>query len=139
MAKRALQVAAVVLAALLLLGLGLLVASERMEVVVLASRDASGAAHETRLWIVDSDDSTWLRCGSSERDWLARVRANPEVELRRGGTLARFRAVVVDDPAVAARVDELMREKYGVTDLLIQLLEGRPQGVPVRLVPRVPN
>ncbi len=120
---------------LALLGGGLIVSSELQEVVVLTSRDDQGAAEETRLWIVESAGHPWLRSGGRERGWFQRVSAHPEVTVRRDGRERSYRAIVVEVPDVRAHVDDLMREKYGITDLLIFWLEGSPETVPVRLDP----
>ncbi len=61
--------------------------------------------------------------------------AHPEVTVRRDGRERSYRAIVVEVPDVRAHVDDLMREKYGITDLLIFWLEGSPETVPVRLDP----
>jgi hypothetical protein len=136
MAKRVAKIVGGAVAALALLWAVLLVAAEAMEVVVLTTWDSGGAAHATRLWIVDDAGAAWLRCGGPERGWCARVRTRPEVELRRGDVTARFQAVIVDTPEARDRIDARMREKYGLTDLLIGMLEGGFDTVPVRLDPR---
>lgn len=136
MAKRVAKIVGWIVAALALLWAVLLVAAEAMEVVVLTTWDAGGAAHETRLWIVDDAGAAWLRCGGPERGWCTRVRTRPDVELRRGDATARFQAVIVDTPEARRRIDALMREKYGLTDFLIGNLEGGFDTVPVRLDPR---
>ncbi len=50
-------------------------------------------------------------------------------------SLLALLVLAVDVPEVRAHIDELMREKYGLTDLLIRWLEGSPESVPVRLDP----
>jgi hypothetical protein len=135
MPKRIAKIAGVVLGLLLLLGGGLLVASETMEVVVLTSYDDSGA-HETRLWVVDNPRGTWLRCGDRERAWCRRVGARPEVLLRRNGETRPHLAVVVDEPDTIAHINARMRKKYGLTDLLILKLERTDDPIAVRLEPR---
>ncbi len=122
-----------VLGLFVLLGAGLLVASELQEVVVLTSRDDGGRAVETRLWIVDAAGQPWLRSGARERGWFQRVSKHPDITLSRDGQERGYRAVVVDVPEVRMHVDQLMREKYGLTDALIRFLEGDPESVPVRL------
>ena len=118
-----------------LLGGGLIVSSELQEVVVLTSRDDQGSAQETRLWIVESAGHSWLRAGGRERGWFQRVSLHPDVTVLRDGREQSYRAIVVDVPEVRAHLDDLMREKYGITDLLINWLEGSPQSMPVRLDP----
>ena len=123
-----------VLAVLLVAFAGaLLVLSEWGEVVVLHSRDASGEPRGTRLWVVDDAGAAWLRSDGRERGWFVRVAANPEVELERGGERRADRAAVVDAPETVARVSALMRAKYGVSDALIEFVEGGWTPVAVRL------
>jgi hypothetical protein len=136
MAKRIAKIFGGVLGALVLLWAVLLIAAERMEVVVLTSHDAAGEPHTTRLWVVDDTGAAWLRCGGHDRGWCTRIRTRPDVEVERGGARARYQAVIVDTPEAQARIDALMREKYGLTDFLIGNLEGGFDTVAVRLEPR---
>jgi len=121
-------------------GLGLaalyFLVAERVEVVVLHTRDAEGP-HTTRLWVVDDAGRAWLRTGRANASWLPRLRANPEVELEREGRRQPFRAVVVEDAASVARVNQLTLEKYGWSE---ELLRGDgaelDQQLAIRLDPR---
>ena len=109
-------------------------ASERGEVVVLHTRDASGGAHDTRVWVVDHDGSAWLRAGRPESGWYQRVAADPEITVTRGSTDVRYRAVAV--PEKRAVINELMAAKYGWGDRFIGwMLGGRDGAIPVRLDP----
>jgi hypothetical protein len=111
--------------------------SESREVVILHSRDASGAEQATHLWVVDDAGVAWLRSGGAERAWFVRVKAVPEVEVERAGEKRPYTAVIVEAPETTARVDALMREKYGWIDALIERVEGGwPQTIAVRLDPR---
>jgi hypothetical protein len=133
--KRAAKIAGGVVALFLLLGAGLLVSSELMEVVVLTSYDDAGA-HETRLWVVDNKRGTWLRCGDRYRTWCRRVGARPQVLMRRNGETRPYTAVVVDEPGAISFVNVLMRKKYGWTDLLILVLERTDDPIAIRVEPR---
>ena len=109
-------------------------ASERVEVVVLHTHDASGAAHDTRLWIVDHDGSAWLRAGGPESGWYKRVAADPAISVTRGATEVRYRATAV--PEQRAVINELMAAKYGWGDRFIGwIIGGRETAIPVRLEP----
>jgi hypothetical protein len=133
---RALKLAGVVVVAAVLLLVGLYFAmAERVEVVVLHTHDATGD-HATRLWIVDLDGHAWLRTGAENRSWLPRLRANPGVELERGGATAAYTAAVVDDAATVARVNELTLQKYGWSEKLLRAGGTEPGGqVAIRLDP----
>jgi deazaflavin-dependent oxidoreductase (nitroreductase family) len=134
--RRVLRWLAFLVAFLLSLGAALYALSESVEVVILHSRDASGVARSTHLWVVDDAGAAWLRSGGRERGWFAHLAANPEVELERGGDTRAYTAVVVDTAEAASRVSEKMREKYGWIDALIERLEGGWDPIAVRLEPR---
>ena len=92
---------------------------EEGEVVQLTTFDGRAHEHETDLWIVDLDGGSYLRADLSGAEWLARLRANPEAELRRDGREERVRAQPVDDPTVREAVDHAMAAKYGLLDRLV--------------------
>src|SRR5690606_16704061 len=59
----------IVLAVLGALALATYVAGEQNEVAVLRTVDASGATHETKLWVVDLDGTPWVRVARPRRAW----------------------------------------------------------------------
>ena len=87
---RRIAVVVVVVVGLAVVALGLsFIASEKGgEIVTLRTTDAAGAAHETRIWVVDADGRAWLRAGDPRSSWLARIREHPQVEVERGGQRA---------------------------------------------------
>ena len=109
-----------------------IVAAESGEVVVITTQDANGVARETRLWVVDHDDSAWLRSGSTLSDWYQRLITHPQISMQRGDT--SFTAVA--EPSVDDRdiIDRLMNDKYGWADAYIGMLYGRSGAVPIRLL-----
>jgi hypothetical protein len=111
------------------------VTAERVEVVVLHTRDAAGE-HETRLWIVDDAGAAWLRTSADNASWLPRLRATPSIGVQRRGVIQPFTAVVVADPATVARIDALTLAKYGWSESLLQFFmpDGHAQ-VAIRLDP----
>lgn len=134
MLRRAL---AVIAGVALALGVFYVVLAESGEVVVLETQDAVGAWHETRLWVVDHDGHAWLRTGEGTAPWLARLRANPEVAVTRGGERRTYRAVVVDDPATRDAINALELAKYGWREQALRLGGmGTTDVVPIRLDPR---
>jgi hypothetical protein len=103
------------------------------EVIVLRTRTPEGEPSETRLWIVDHGETPWLH-GNLDSGWMRRIAVNPIVEVERGGETRKYRAVPVAGPH--PRIDELLREKYGLADRWVRLIA--PDGdltVPVRLEP----
>jgi len=105
------------------------------EVVQLTTYDARAHGHQTDLWIVDVDGRLYLRADLPGAEWLARLRANPEAELRRDGTHERVRAAPVDDPAVRSAVDRAMAAKYGLVDRLVGAIRDDDRTTPVFLEP----
>lgn len=122
------------LASLLALGAATWVAGEQTEVAVLRTTDAQRDTHDTRLWVVDLDGTAWVRAGRPEQRWFQRLREQPAVTLVRHGVSLPFRAVVIEDPVMRARIDAAFREKYGLVDWWYGLLLRRDPR-PIRLDP----
>jgi hypothetical protein len=102
------------------------------EVVTLRTQRPDGTWQKTRLWIVDDGDSSWLHSGGDA--WLARFEGNPVVEVERGGQIRRYRAQAVPGPH--PRVDELLREKYGLANRWVRFISpDNEKTVAVRLDP----
>ena len=129
---RLVMIAVGVLAALLV-GVPYLV--DEGEIVKVATVDSNGRDHFTELWIVDLAEGPYLRAGSPEVAWLARIRAQPEITLHRGDLAVNFRAACEEDASIRGRVNLAMSEKYGFADRLWGRVSDRGQAVPVRLVP----
>jgi hypothetical protein len=105
------------------------------EVVQLMTYDARAHSHETDLWIVDIDGRRYVRADVPGADWLERLHARPEAELRRDGVSERVVARFVDDPAVRAAVARAMAAKYGLLDRCTGVLRDEDAAVPVILEP----
>src|SRR5262245_19279784 len=122
--------------AAVLFGGSILYASEQGgEVVTLISFDAGGVGSETRLWVVDDAGRAWLRAGLPDSSWLQRIRAVPEVVLRRANHELRYRAVPLPDAAATERINALMRERHGLWDRWISLIHDDARCIAVRLDP----
>ena len=109
------------------------IASESGEVVVVQTLDASGAPHETRLWVVDDGGRAWIRAGNPQSSWLINIQQDPAVTVTRGEDTAQYTAV--PDVASRDRINGLMRDKYGWADRYIDALFGREDATPIRLDP----
>jgi hypothetical protein len=102
------------------------------ELVTLRTPLPDGTWKETRLWIVDDGGSAWLHSAGAE--WVARFAGNPIVEVVRDGATRRYRANALPGPH--PRVDQLLREKYGVADRWVRFLApDNDETVAVRLDP----
>ncbi|MCC6640016.1 MAG: hypothetical protein IT386_02495 [Deltaproteobacteria bacterium] len=132
-AMRALLVAVGVLVGAIVLASSAL---DEGEVVTLVTKSGDGVVHETPLWIVEWNGQVYLRAGSSRTEWLARLRAYPEVTLHRGDETLSFTAVPSDDPKTRAAINERMAAKYGFADRLWGHLSDRQRSVPILLEPR---
>ena len=106
------------------------------EVVTLVTKNVDGAAFDTQLWIVQLDGHLYLRAGSSHARWLARLRENPLVTLKRGDEKLPFKAIPQDDPATLNAVNALMAEKYGYADRTLAYIVDRKHSVAILLEPR---
>jgi hypothetical protein len=110
--------------------------AERVGVIFLHTHDAEGD-HETRLWILDDAGAAWLRTGADNATWLPRLRTTPAIQVVRDGAVRPYTAVVVEDPATVARIDELTLAKYGWSESLLRAMSPAGRGqVAIRLDPR---
>lgn len=130
------RLVAIVLSALVLLGLGTYLAGERTEVAVLRSYEADGTPEDTKLWVVDHDGKPYVRIGRPGRGWGGRLKANPKLELTRGaGAPSPRAAVIVADAETVRAVDLEFRQKYGWVDWWFGVVVRRNPDT-VRLDPR---
>ena len=105
------------------------------EVVHLETTDREGRHYEADLWIVDLDGVSYLRANDGDLGWLERLRENPRVSIERGTGDETFVATPLEDPRLRSRVDDAVREKYGLADRVMELMSEPDQYVVVRLVP----
>ena len=105
------------------------------EVVQLTTFDARDHEHETDLWIVEVDGARYVRADLPGADWLERLRARPEAELRHNGSEESVRATPVDDPAVRVAVEQAMASKYGLVDRLVGVIRNESKAITVRIEP----
>lgn len=105
------------------------------EVVTLTTVSPSGARFETSVWLVEDGGSLWLRSGRPDAQWLARLRARPEITIARDEERLAYRAIPLDDDAARSRVNAAMAEKYGVADRILARFVPLGRSVPIRLDP----
>jgi len=102
-----------------------------LERVVLRAGD-----HEASLWVAEDGFYLWVEAPDPGPAWYAALLADPLVEVRRYGRTERFRAEAM--PGESRRVARLYREKYGLADVLLGLVQDRAHGIPIRLA-RLPD
>jgi hypothetical protein len=110
------RLAAIVLSAFVLLGLGTYLAGERTEVAVLRTYEGDGTPRDTKMWVVDYQGAPYVRIGRPGRGWGERLKANPNVELTRAGATSARHAVVVSEPDTRRAVEAAFADKYGWVD-----------------------
>jgi len=110
-----------------------LVALEGGEVVVLRTQDAAGTPRDTRTWVANDADGTWIEAANPARPFLAQLTERPDVQLKRGGRWTHCRAGVVANPAGHERIRRLLASKYGWRDRWIGLLTDTSRSLAVRL------
>jgi len=103
------------------------------EVVTLQTRGSDGDRYETQLWVIEVGGELYLRAHYAGAKWLARIRRQPEVELRRGDASDSFLAEPVDDPELLRAVNRAMAVKYGLADCLASSLWDPKKSIPVHL------
>lgn len=105
------------------------------EVATLTTVGEDGSRVETPLWVVEIDQTYYLRSGSPDAGWLARLERYPQVELEVGGVKRGYRARRLGSEQERAVVNRAMAEKYGVADAVVGLLFDHSDAIPVRLKP----
>jgi hypothetical protein len=81
------------------------------DVVEILTQDEDGEPRETSIWIVSLDGRGYVRTNDSR--WLANIRRGSSVALRVEEQEFAVAAREPDDPAIAARVEEQFKQKYG--------------------------
>ena len=122
------------LAFVVALGVLTYVAGEVKEVVVLRTYDKTGAAHDTKLWVVDYEGTPWVRVGKPQRLWYRRLLRQSSVELIRGPQTSWLTAHAHPDLETRQALDRQFREKYGLVDWWFGVLVRRG-AVPIQLEP----
>lgn len=112
-----------------------LYALEGREVVVVRTRAADGSTRETRTWVADDGTGVLIEAAFAERPFVQDLLVNPVAELERGGSIYRYRAVIVPNPEGHVRIRALLAEKYGWADRWVGLLQDTSRSVAVRLEP----
>ena len=95
-------------------------AAHEESVIEILTSDADGRLRETPVWIVVLDDAGYVRTNDSK--WLANIRRGSAVRLRIREVESPVLAKETQDAALAARVEEAFKAKYGFTQRVMSLL-----------------
>lgn len=109
------------------------------EVVTLLT-EAEGRTYSTQLWIVEIDGRAFVRANRPNARWLVRLRGNPQVVLRRSEShdvpAELYRARVIEDEPLKARVDAEISGKYRLADRVWGRIANRRRSQVIELQPR---
>ena len=137
--KRTFKVIAILLGVVVLYGVSLVALSELGgEVVTLARPESDGSTKNIRVWIVDSDNNSWIEHGTDESYWIKQSTDEVEVSVIRDEKKQKYEAFT--DREAHDFYHNLRREKYTFADKMLDILsfgatsKENCSGVPVRLV-----
>lgn len=135
------RIVAIVLGVYVILGLVLDAAigyfqPQRGNTAVLRTFDEGGQSKDTVLALLEDNGQLWVESGHWFRGWYNRVKANPDVELVRGGQAAPYRAVPMDSPEALDQVTKLMGKGDGARYWVARTMLLFAPIKPVRLDPR---
>ena len=137
--KRTFKVITILLGVVVLYGASLVALSELGgEVVTLARPELDGSTKNIRVWIVDSDNDSWIEHGTDESYWIKQSTDEVEVSVIRDEKKQKYEAIT--DREAHDFYHNLRREKYTFADKMLDILslgstsKGNCSGVPVRLV-----
>jgi hypothetical protein len=105
------------------------------EVATLYTTDGEGQTLTTRIWVVDHGHETWIRSLDPTSPWLDNIINQPAVKLRRGQSIADFRATPHSERRT--RVNALMAERYGWAEWFLSRIEDRDYAIPIYLDPLI--
>jgi hypothetical protein len=127
-----------VLGAAAAFGATTLVALEGKDVAVLHTRDDTGGARRTRVWVAESDGALWVEAATPERGFYRDLLQRPEIDVEHAGRAQRMIARAEPGDAGHRRIRALLRDKYGWADRWVALLQDTSRSVAVRLDPAPP-
>ena len=137
--KRTFKFIALLLGAIVLYGTSLVALSELGgEVATLTRPESDGSTKNIRVWIVDSDNKSWIEHGTDESYWIKQSTDEVEVSVIRDEKKQKYEAIT--DRAAHDFYHNLRREKYTFADKMLDILslgstsKENCSGVPVRLV-----
>ena len=105
-----------------------------VEEIETITADADGTPRETTVWLAVVDGQGYIRTSSSST-WGDNVARQPDLVVRIDGADYPVHAVFIEDDALRGRVIETFRNKYGISDGLVDVFRGSRPRI-MRLDPR---
>ena len=137
--KKTFKVFSVLLSVVVLYGVLVIALSELGgEVVTLARPESDGSTKNVRVWIVDSNNNSWIEHGTDESYWIEQSSNGVEVSVIRNKKKEKYEAF--NDKESHDYYHNLRREKYAFSDKMLDILsfgstsKENCSGVPVRLI-----
>tara|TARA_B100001750_G_scaffold194341_1_gene165698 strand:- start:32 stop:454 length:423 start_codon:yes stop_codon:yes gene_type:complete len=137
--KKTFKVFGVLLGVVVLYGVLIVALSELGgEVATLARPESDGSTKNIRVWIVDSDNISWIEHGTDESYWIKQSSDGVEVSVIRDEKEEKYKALT--DSESHDFYHNLRREKYAFADKMLDVLsfgatsKENCSGVPVKLV-----
>jgi hypothetical protein len=112
-----------------------LVALESGGVGILETQAPDGSERTTHVWYAEDDGEVWIEAATPRRAFLHDLRRAPEVTLVRDGEPSAYHAEIRESAADHARIRGLLRDKYGLRDWYVGLLQDTSRSVAVVLHP----
>ena len=137
--KRTFKVFGVLLGLVVLYGvLGIALSELGGEVATLTRPESDGSTKNVRVWIVDSDNNSWIEHGTEESYWIKQLSDGVEVSVIRNEKKENYESFA--DRESHDFYHNLRREKYAFADKMLDILsfgatsKENCSGVSVRLV-----
>jgi len=92
-------------------------AAAGVQTVEIVTANEDGTPRETTIWLAVVDGQGYIRTGHTH--WEGNIERNPDVVLRIEKAEYPVRAEFVQDAALRARIEQVFREKYGLSDEFI--------------------
>ncbi|MBV1877949.1 MAG: hypothetical protein KUG79_09935 [Pseudomonadales bacterium] len=108
-------------------------ASERIEVIELYTKDKTSHEQITRLWVVDYENAMYIRAGRVESGWYQRLLTAPRIKLLRNNKIASYDAIPTSDHKDI--INRLFLDKYTWGESFFISIFGREQAIPIKLIP----
>ena len=137
--KKTFKVFAVLLGVVFIYGVLVIALSELGgEVATLARPESDGSTKNVRVWIVDSNNNSWIEHGTDESYWIEQSSNGVEVSVIRNKKEEQYEAL--NGKESHDFYHNLRREKYAFADKMLDILtfgatsKENCSGVPVRLI-----